>query len=503
MSGQLNLSFTHLSGAEIGRVPVMVEVVNASLETAVEPQLVHLASGWQHDLAPGTYLARVRFPSGEVVRQTCTVRDGEPTQVKVDVHALSGHESLERQAVLRPLVRDESTPGLAGKAFTSAWARRWRGASGCDWEQIDFDGETVSRDDHTVRYRFNLDHRPNVLQVGGPGIGWRLVSLPALAGVDVTVSPQGEDDLVVEVTTQNAEAEALLGYLRTGSGEAADVTAEALLQHKLGDPIAAAIGGYYLLRTANLGRLAEWAPNLSEWFPWMADGAVIDAWQHIHAGRDQPGNADEHFNAAHQRLLLAAQRGVPVYTEGLKLLVDGLRLLSADTQARYLKGWPKWLRDFLLRFSSTHSGETNAALSFIEPFAVSADWSAATVTYSGMEPANPSPERRYGIPEDRERLVLLQQVRLQDLIELGWLSPGDQLIATEQSGVAKAILSPDGSLNVTDLPHWAWDEWRVQDPGAAPRAADIQRLGRQPALSDLRLASRGEALAVWGEAPTT
>ena len=66
------------------------------------------------------------------------------------------------------------------------------------------------------------------------------------------MSPRGENDLAVEVTTGSAEAEALLGYLRTGAVEGADVTAESLLRRKRRDPIAAAIGGYYLLRTANI-----------------------------------------------------------------------------------------------------------------------------------------------------------------------------------------------------------------------------------------------------------
>jgi Restriction Enzyme Adenine Methylase Associated len=492
MSGQLDLSFSYLGGPEVGELPVVVDVVNANLETAVKPRSVRVDSGWQQDLEPGTYLARVRFPSGEVERQTCTVREGDRTQIWMDVHALSGHESLERPAVLRPFVRDESTPGLANTGFASAWVTRWRGEAGREWQQIDFDGKTVSRDDHTIRYHFDVDRQSNLLQLGSPGIRWRFVSLPPGSGVDVTVSPRGEDDLAVEVTTQSAEAEALLGYLRTGAVEGANATAEELLQQKLGDPIAAAIGGYYLLRAARLDRLSDWGPNLSEWFPWLADGAVINAWQHIHAGREHHRDSDQHFDTARRQLLLATQRGVPVYTEGLKLLVDGLRLLRKDAEA--------------------DDPEADAALTFVEPFALAADWSAATVTYSGADPAEPQPSRRYGIPEDHERLVLLHQVKLQDLIELGWLSPGAQLVSSEWSSEATAIVTPNGFLNVTGLgtfqspettaksalgldhPSSAWNAWQVDNAGdAAPRAgADTNRLGQHPSLGDLRLAAQGE-----------
>ena len=246
----------------------------------------------------------------------------------------------------------------------------------------------MSRDDYAVRYRFASGQQSNVLQLGGPRIAWRFISLPAAPVVDVTVSPRGKNDLAAEVTTDSAEAEALLGYLRTGAIEGADVTAESLLQQKLSDPIAAAIGGYYLLRTANIDRLSEWGPNLSQWFPWLPDGAVINGWQHIHAGREHQGNPDRHFDAARRQLILAARRGVPVYTEGLQLLVDGLRLLRQDAKAE--------------------DAELDAALTFIEPFAKAADWSAATVTYSGANPAEPNPRRRYGIPKDRGRLVPLR-----------------------------------------------------------------------------------------------
>jgi hypothetical protein len=392
MSGQLDLSFSHQGGPDVGELPVVVDVVDASLEVAAQPRLVQLASGWRQDLEPGTYLVRVRFPSGQEIRQTCTVRDGDHIPISVDMRRLAGHESLERSAALRPVARDERTPGLAGTRFAEAWVRRWRGNASREWQPIDFDGITVGGDDYTIQYRFQyrLASAPpsNVLQLGAPRIAWQCVSLPAAPVVDVTVSPRGENDLAVEVTTGSTEAEALLGYLRTGAVEGADVTAESLLQQKRRDPIAAAIGGYYLLRTANLDRLSDWGPNLSQWFPWLADGAVINGWQHIHAGREHREDPDWHFGEARQQLIQAAQRGVPVYTEGLRLLVDGLRLLREDGEAE--------------------DAELDAALTFIEPFAMAADWSAATVTYSGADPAEPHSRHRYGIPKDHDQLVLLR-----------------------------------------------------------------------------------------------
>jgi hypothetical protein len=251
MSGRLDLTFSYQGGRDVGRLPVVVDVVGASLEPAVKPRLVQLAKGWRQDLEPGTYLVRVRFPSGEEIRQTCTVRDGDHIPISVDVGGLAGRESLERSVVPRPVEDGEITPWnkWAGTSFSApqiahaVWVRRWRGEASREWKQIDFDGITASRDDNAVRYRFASGQQSNVLQLGGRSIAWRFVTLPAAPVVDVTVSPRGENDLAVEVTTDSAEAEALLGYLRTGAVEGADVTAESLLRQKRRDPIAAAIGG--------------------------------------------------------------------------------------------------------------------------------------------------------------------------------------------------------------------------------------------------------------------
>jgi len=434
MAGTLVLNFTYHGGFEVSNLPVVVDVLDASLETAVTPRSVRLTEGWRELLSPGTYLARVRFPSGQEIKETCTIRDRDVTRVSIDVHQLSGHESLELPAALRSVTRDEDTSSAARAAFAAAWVRRWEDTGAAGWRPVDFDGYDLTPAAYTIRYRFNLGNRPSVLQLGSPRIAWRFVSLPPHSIVDVTISPRGEDDLAVEVTTRNIQAEALLGYLRSGAIEGADLTAEpllanaeSLLRGKLADPIAAAIGGYYLLNTARLERLSDWGPNLSRWFPWLADGAVINAWQHLHAGRaelsahppagrEAPSgrrrsrwlqliidawqklaprhrhpeglkDADQHFAEMRQQLLLAIGRGIPVYTEGLKLLVDGLRLLRHDSRRRH--------------------AELDDALAFIEPYANAADWSAATVTYGGTDPASPQAKALYGFPDDDQHLVRL------------------------------------------------------------------------------------------------
>ena len=78
------------------------------------PRPARLQAGWSQELEPGTYLARVTFPSGEHIAKTCTLAEGETTTVPIDVHGLSGHESLERSAVLRLLPPKRGSAGSRG-----------------------------------------------------------------------------------------------------------------------------------------------------------------------------------------------------------------------------------------------------------------------------------------------------------------------------------------------------------------------------------------------------
>jgi hypothetical protein len=494
VNGQLKLTFSHQGDPEVRGLPLVVDVAKATLEPAVSPRSVTVGTGWQRELAPGTYLARVYFPSGRLVQQTCSIRDGEQTEVNVEIHNFFGHERLERSAVLRPLVRDETTPGLAGEDFTSTWAKRWHRTSTNRWTQIGFDGATLSRDNHTVRYRFELDERPQLLQLGGQGISWRFVTLPPTSPVDVTISAQGQSELDIEVTTGSDYAEALLGYLRSGAAEVARAIAESLLREKTVDPIAALVGGYYMLRNGTQSEFPDWTTNLSHWFPWLPDGAVINAWKHLQAGKRQPTGAEKHFQSARDELLLAASRGIPVYTEGLTLLLEGLELMVAD--------------------ADNTDPELNAALAFIRPYAAAANPASTTVTYAaGERPNTPTFAPPTGFPKTRQRLVLLQQVQLPDLVDLGWLTPGSQLESSGGPGEATATVTGAGELDVAgtgifdtpegtagealdlEYPELSWLEWRMSSPSElTPKAAAaIQQpgFGDPLTLNDLRSAARG------------
>jgi hypothetical protein len=135
--------------------------------------------------------------------------------------------------------------------------------------------------------------------------------------------------LDITVSTSNWKAEAMLALLTSGDMSKAKSLmnpseAEQLLSDKMIDPAGAAIGGYFLLKTDELPRLHDWARNLSNWFPWLPDGAVIYGWQLI-CEKDKLTNA---IPMIRQQFIEAVKRGIPVYSVGLRKLVEGLVMLS-------------------------------------------------------------------------------------------------------------------------------------------------------------------------------
>ena len=98
-------------------------------------------------------------------------------------------------------------------------------------------------------------------------------------------------------------------------------SAERLLYGKGHYPIAAALGGYALLKLNDLDSVHDWADNLSAWFEWLPDGAVIAG--EVAARRGEDAHAAELFRTA-------LGRGLPLFSEGLSLLASRLPRLFAD-----------------------------------------------------------------------------------------------------------------------------------------------------------------------------
>ena len=124
------------------------------------------------------------------------------------------------------------------------------------------------------------------------------------------------------------------------------------MQEKFSSPAMAAGAGLFLLRFGEIGLVQDWPRNLSDYFPWLPDGPVIEGWRRLRAPAnetdppysswrqdsppppgfigDQPAKPnqprpDDPLIDAASRFIEAGNRGVPVFAEGLRALDAGLR----------------------------------------------------------------------------------------------------------------------------------------------------------------------------------
>lgn len=146
-------------------------------------------------------------------------------------------------------------------------------------------------------------------------------------------STSNSNNLGISILLRDKVAQALLVLMSNGDiGKGKTLfngdDAEKLLLKKVEDPIAAAVGGYFLLKTRELDKMHDWAKNLANWFEWMPDGAIIYAWQMIHLQKKE-----DKFLIANY-LIEATDRGIPFFTEGLRLLFEGLSMLSFEYEYR-------------------------------------------------------------------------------------------------------------------------------------------------------------------------
>jgi hypothetical protein len=199
-------------------------------------------------------------------------------------------------------------------------------------------------------------------------------SLPSQVLLRFVGSRQGHrDPLQVSVNAgRKAVVEALLNLITAGNYAAARAIGAShlpevgpLLTGRDEDPMARVVAGYYLLFAGNHEYLKAWCEDFDSEFADIPDGAVIHAWYLLRSLGDP--------SLALDRLIAATSRGVPFYTCGLRLLVDGLMLFRQQEDA------PK--EQDRTRF--------DAAWEFSSRYASVADWAQPTTTVLSPTPYIP------------------------------------------------------------------------------------------------------------------
>jgi hypothetical protein len=142
----------------------------------------------------------------------------------------------------------------------------------------------------------------------------------------------------------------LLGYMSAGRLSEAQLlarSAQQLLADKLLNPFAAAAGAYVLLAAEQVhpGQpWRSWVSNLYDWFPNLPDGAVLQGWNRL-----QTAQAESDFEAARNLFLEAAGRGIPIFSEGVRRLQNGLAMFEKEDPDGRVREASELVRQLALR----------------------------------------------------------------------------------------------------------------------------------------------------------
>lgn len=316
---------------------------------------------------PGRYICEVELPSGDLARNEVDAVAGETTPVVIDIDH-SPYETHAWQFLMgavesrdvyhsRRASRSSPTPDVrwyVGPSDAPGWSipdpdHPLRGDDDMNhWASV----QPVQADEATLVYRF-VGNGPVQKALGAGGrrrfcsvrVGRRryLVTLPA-PWVDLETDNQCPTEMMVDpdaqsgrspisVTVRDPRLGGGLGYFATGSLDLAvqmfaDV--EGMLYEKMVNPLAAAAGGYALVGTDD-GRVRQrwypWLDNLGNWQSWLPDGLILAATRRLR----QP-MAGERRQEAREMLVESLAKGVPMYTIGLRWLMDGLSAFAGDPE---------------------------------------------------------------------------------------------------------------------------------------------------------------------------
>lgn len=415
MSGRL--AVTVHPGLGLGDGMLACEVIGAGAHLT---GMLDAASPTGFDVPEGMYVVRAALPSGAFMSSVAHVRSGEDVTVLLghgepapDGTPLPDDDVLETLGAVGPgdgvgvggAVGPGGGVGVGGAVGPEdgalpppppvppraprreLWVRLWLGSLTSTWSDA-----VEVLPDGAVHAHLSTGPGPYALQVGGPETAWRVVRLPPAYGTSVTIERSDDeagfdDGVAVGVEGSSPLASSMLRYLRTGQLDAAQIMAPELVdqarrlfREKVASPEGAAAAGYFLLRVGRQESIGDWPENFANWFGWLPDASVIHAWQLLR----RPGVPER--DVARSRLLDAVAAGVPVYTEGLRLLFEGLQALAGDDAA---------------------DAEVAGALAQVRAYAAACDWDAVHTTYWAVRPDAPGLERHTGWPLDPDGWVTL------------------------------------------------------------------------------------------------
>jgi hypothetical protein len=402
---KISVQFSHptdIFGAALIPVEVSNEAGNIIFR---EPVPLDENATLSYDFKPGTYLVRGSLPSGEIAASTVDLRTADSVLASLHSHTQSPRETLswayylQRKPVGGSVARSrveslESSASVTIGALPPLITNFWRHTSQ-DWTQIpvvhnssseglfkrvyfdssvaygDPDARLLIEIESEKQWQYNLGQF--WIQVVS-GLHSQFVAVPPTENMRIYVLDHhsaGELDAPFRVIVGSGDPamQALIGFLSSGDfysarsvGDRWFAVAEKMLQDKLQDAVAAAVAGYFLLAVGEYSRLHDWTRNLADWIGWLPDGPIIRAF-HVLSEKEPD------LTEVRVRLLQAVERGIPIYTQGLRMLFDGLNMMNIRAGGK--------------------DPELRQALQKIRVYAATARWNSPVTSFTAVEPSNP------------------------------------------------------------------------------------------------------------------
>jgi hypothetical protein len=385
VTGTLSLSvrLDQSVGFSTSGVAVRIESANdrpALKENAWTVLVPTSASGLSVDAAAGTYHLQAWLPSGQILRRSATLEDGQVAHIeffertrsvddgrtraswdhKIDLH--KEFHPLELQPAFSSGTEyfggeiAASLDFLQERASTLSWSRLPMAEHVSEQLSLDFLPEEMEADfessgetttvsikptgfadpDHLTQYRHWIRvHNAHGVSIGALPLPW-LSSGIGGTRPEIAISYEHLQHRL-EVTVRDSALDLLLAYMKRGRLSAAEMSIDMLshdgtilraIEDKRGNPLAACAAAYVSLARANQKQIdvwRNWAPNLMNWFPWMPDGAIIRGCILM----DGPVSS-----SSKQEILISAKeayrRGLPFFTVGIQHLREMLSLFGSD-----------------------------------------------------------------------------------------------------------------------------------------------------------------------------
>jgi hypothetical protein len=284
-------------------------------------------TGQDLSLAPGDYVAVVRFPNGREASQTFHL-DAETTAVEL----LDVAKAIGEEATADPVEGVEWTSPLSYdfidfNPFSNDLAVLHQGRP--------FQGKKEVRGPSGDRWRYLAVAPEGSAVQDTPSAGKTyLIAIPAPEEAHITVTvnlDRGHRPRPTFVMPRVA-ATMLYRYISQGASESAarlsgsaELCALELVANKSEDPISGALGMYLLLNTNRLDKIGERSEKLFRYNSRLADGAVIWAEHLARMGR--------HEHAA-DVLTSLKERGIPALTVGFRMALSRISTYIAAGLAK-------------------------------------------------------------------------------------------------------------------------------------------------------------------------